>query len=260
MIGIQTKKLVMMKQQPDIFFREKLQGYQKSMPANAWEKIETNLNEKRNKRLWAKIAASILILTAASYVVWQTSSPEIDSAKNAISYHPANEKIFQKRTEDVKLIAPIKDDRNSKLKRLVSNKISSNNAHLKLEIQNESIKPNSNTDARPVSVNNLLIEFRSERDTLTSNADDLTRSNEITSQINPVADHITLVYTVDEVQEKYLDKNSIEEATNLDKKPSALKKLLSKVYDLKNDQHPFGDLRQKKDEILALNFKKRTEN
>jgi hypothetical protein len=66
---------------------------------------------------------------------------------------------------------------------------------------------------------------------------------------------ITLVYTVDEVNEKYLDKKSLAEATSADKKPSTLRKLLDKAYDLKHNQDPFGDLRQKKNEILAPNFK-----
>jgi hypothetical protein len=46
------------------------------------------------------------------------------------------------------------------------------------------------------------------------------------------------------------------DATPEDKKPSTFKKLLSRAYDLKNNQDPIGELRQKKNEILALNFKK----
>jgi hypothetical protein len=42
-----------------------------------------------------------------------------------------------------------------------------------------------------------------------------------------------------------------------------LRKLLDKAYDLKHNQDPLGDLRQKKNEIFALNFKndkQRSEN
>jgi hypothetical protein len=45
------------------------------------------------------------------------------------------------------------------------------------------------------------------------------------------------------------------DATPEDKKPSTLKKLLRKANELTNNQDPLGDLRQKKNEILALNFK-----
>jgi hypothetical protein len=62
---------------------------------------------------------------------------------------------------------------------------------------------------------------------------------------------------------KYLDKKSLAQATSGEKKPSTLRKLLDKAYDLKHNQDPFGDLRQKKNEILALNFrseKQRSQN
>jgi hypothetical protein len=55
--------------------------------------------------------------------------------------------------------------------------------------------------------------------------------------------------------EKYLDKVALAEATSDEKKPSTFQKLLKKADDLKNNQDPFGELRQRKNEILALNFK-----
>ncbi len=51
--------------------------------------------------------------------------------------------------------------------------------------------------------------------------------------------------------EKFLNKNSLAQATPSEKKTSTLKKLLDKAEDM----DPFGDLRQKKNEILALNFR-----
>jgi hypothetical protein len=66
---------------------------------------------------------------------------------------------------------------------------------------------------------------------------------------------VTLIYSAEEVNEKYLNKKALAEATSDNKKPSTLRKLFDKAYDLKHNQDPFGDLRQKKNEILALNFK-----
>ena len=64
---------------------------------------------------------------------------------------------------------------------------------------------------------------------------------------------LTLTYSVEQVS-GYLVKNDEPQATPDDEKPSTLKKLLHKANDLKTNQEPFGDLRQKKNEILALNF------
>ncbi|NJM25281.1 MAG: hypothetical protein HC859_07115 [Bacteroidia bacterium] len=68
-------------------------------------------------------------------------------------------------------------------------------------------------------------------------------------------DNMTITLTVEEVNEKYLTKKTIADATTPEKKSSTLRKLLDKAYDLKHNQDPVGELRQKKNEILALNFK-----
>jgi hypothetical protein len=52
-----------------------------------------------------------------------------------------------------------------------------------------------------------------------------------------------------------LDKKALAQATSEEKKSSTFKKLLKKANDLKSNQDPFGDLREKKNEILALNFR-----
>jgi hypothetical protein len=75
-----------------------------------------------------------------------------------------------------------------------------------------------------------------------------------TTGITAAASGVTLSYTTEDVS-TYLNKNIDDEATDDDKKQSTLKKLLHKANDLKTNQDPFGDLRQRKNEILALNFK-----
>ena len=57
-----------MRQQPDNFFREKLEGFQRPAPAGAWDRIESQL-EKKNKvsGIWWKVAASLLLLATLTY-------------------------------------------------------------------------------------------------------------------------------------------------------------------------------------------------
>jgi hypothetical protein len=74
---------------------------------------------------------------------------------------------------------------------------------------------------------------------------------------------VTLIFDAEQVNEKFLNKNLIVKATPEEKKPSTLRKLLDKAYDLKHNQDPLGNLRQRKNEIFALNFKndkQRSEN
>jgi hypothetical protein len=77
----------------------------------------------------------------------------------------------------------------------------------------------------------------------------------VVAQVESKTSHISIVITATEADEKYLNKKSLADATSEEKKSSTLRKLLDTAYDLKNNQEPFGDLRQKKNEILALNFK-----
>ena len=70
----------------------------------------------------------------------------------------------------------------------------------------------------------------------------------------------TIVYTAEEVNARFLRKNVDTQATPEDKKSSGIQKLMGIAHDLKNNENGFGDLRQKKDEILALNFLTKTED
>ena len=82
----------------------------------------------------------------------------------------------------------------------------------------------------------------------------------VSSQVGPPiqtikkSSSITITITAEET-DKYLNKNAIAEATSKERKSSTFKKLLKKANELTSNQDPFGDLRVKKNEILALEFK-----
>src|SRR5687768_8657676 len=59
----------MMNQQPDKFFREKLEGHRKVVPASAWSKVGAKLDKKNSKPLWLKVAAAIILLITSSVIV-----------------------------------------------------------------------------------------------------------------------------------------------------------------------------------------------
>jgi hypothetical protein len=81
-----------------------------------------------------------------------------------------------------------------------------------------------------------------------------TNSPEVEPTPGSPKETMTLVFTATEVN-NYLDKKNIAKATSDNKKPSTLMKLLKKANNLTSNQDPLGELRQKKSEILALNFK-----
>jgi ABC-type nickel/cobalt efflux system permease component RcnA len=61
-----------MNQQPDKLFREKLEGFHKPAPTAAWNKIDAGLRKKNNKTIWLRVAASVLLVAVAAFLIWTT--------------------------------------------------------------------------------------------------------------------------------------------------------------------------------------------
>jgi hypothetical protein len=234
-----------MNQQPDELFRQKLQGFQKPAPATAWEKIAAAQNKKSHKGLWLKIAASLLLLALVIYTRW----PEI----------PANEKVSELVKEatvkpEITTLPPQQDNKTKSV-------------DLQKEPATKQKKSSSapGTEAKQPSTTNVsdLNSSITESIAMSMQEVDTALSMESSDSSIPepsyhqAAENITMIFTAQEVDE-YLYKKEIKaipEATDVTKKPSNWKKLLKRANELTNNQDPFGELRQKKNEIFALNFK-----
>lgn len=242
-----------MMQQPDKLFREKLEQYQRPAPASAWDKIDANLNKKSNKGLWLKIAASLLLVALAGYWFWPTSKPSQVAIiqKNNAEHHTIKTPIEKKSAHSDKAITlPVPVAKTARVKR---------NLHKHTPIiKNEPVESHTEEIISEIPLENKPVEelLITQHDVI--NHEDSIVSNVVSTNSTEVAsveNSTTLIYTADDVN-KYLTKNVEPQATTEAQKQSTFKRLLSKAYDLKNNQDPLGGLRQKKNEILALNFKK----
>ena len=65
-----------MTSQPDKLFHDTLENFQRPAPQAAWERIENNLDKKRPANLWMKIAAGLLLLTVAAFLIWPNTTTE----------------------------------------------------------------------------------------------------------------------------------------------------------------------------------------
>ena len=62
--------------QPDKRFGDQLENYQSPAPAQAWQRIEAGLDEKKfNKKIWYQVAAAVTVLVVAAYVLWSDTNP-----------------------------------------------------------------------------------------------------------------------------------------------------------------------------------------
>ena len=241
-----------MNQQPDKLFREKLEGYHKLPPAAAWEKIAAAQNKKNAKGTWLKIAAALLLLAIASYLLWPAGgkiTPEPKTLTQAPQENPIDSAPLEKAQEKNTLPEQnIAQESNTKNERPAAKKQIAKKRPV-LKPQPEQVMIAQETNAETTESTTSFEELTNDVPTVQEVGIAEIQSTSVASPKK-----ITLVYTAEEVNE-YLDKKALAQATSDQKKPSTLKKLLKKANDLKNNQDPFGELRQKKNEILALNFR-----
>ena len=242
----------MTNQQPDNFFREKLADYHKPAPVGAWDKIELSLKKTDTKFAWWKVAASLLLLSAIAYVLWlQTSSsntqpisqtkPEIESprAKSIVPEIDSSVKSLnpeEVQTEQASPATPAKDKKS---------------LHVKMPSKPRRVHKKNSSEVAAIVPSSTEENFQPVE---TSTPE--TVSSQVVPPVQAIkkSSSITMTITAEET-EKYLDKNAIAEATSKERKSSTFKKLLKKANELTSNQDPFGDLRVKKNEILALEFK-----
>ncbi len=225
-----------MNQQPDKLFRDKLRVYEQPVSPAAWERVSGSLAAKRYTKLIFRVAAAVLLLATATLLFYPAAhKPMTDtlsdtrqpSPKPRITEPPTSQKTLKE-------TVPTPSTKDVVEKAVVAK------ASEKRAAPTPAIEALRATLAEPVK----LVE-------------ESTSSPAMQSPRN-----VTIVFTRDEVNEKYLAKNFAKDATLDVENPSGLKKLLDKAYDLKHNQDLLGSLRQKKNEILAINFRNdnRTQN
>jgi hypothetical protein len=255
-----------MMNETDKFFKEKLGTFERSVPASAWNKVERNISAKGTQGWWLKIAASVAIFSAVFLLAYNFKNDSSKTiAENSITNAIDSTPIEKEKTPNTGTVTtPAEDNpegRKNKTaekvqkKKQAKNKNAKDHASQKLQMKN--LQPSQNL----VSHDNSMEPVRVQQDEPIPAIEEETIAIAEVANLNDTGNEseseksVTLVYSAEEVNAKYLNKNTITEATSDPKKSSTLRKLLDKAYDLKHNQDPVGELRQKKNEILALNFK-----
>lgn len=247
-----------MNQQPDKLFRDKLSGLSRPVPPAAWDRISQGLQPPARRIAPWKIAASILlplVAGAAIYLYWHhdiTTGPVADHGHtSATTPHVQTPAPTVVDTTATKTTAPV----------VVPAQRDTYTAHT-ATMPKHVATPTQPTEISPAPVpaREKGVPTQTEAPLIADAHTPATTTDKtpaITTPVNTAVvseRSVTLVFNARET-EAYLDKNSLDEATEGGKDASTFKKLLQKARDLKTNQDPIGDLRLKKNEILALNFK-----
>jgi hypothetical protein len=236
-----------MKQQPDHLFHNKLENFQLRPSADAWNRIEAGLDKKSNKALWLKIAAGLLLLSIASVLIWKIQPAETDVLVNTKpqTIEPAPEKIQPTQPEEP-AVAVVDQDKNVEQEKTEKKDNRIEPAYKKqstsLDQQLAVVEPT------PEEISTEVIQ--PETETLIAEVETITI--ESTETQNSTA--VYIVMTATEVNQKYLLPQPEDEATSEGKKSSRMQKLMGVAMNIADGDGPLADLRQKKDELFALNF------
>jgi hypothetical protein len=243
--------------QPDKLFRDKLRGYDRPVSRDTWHKIAVNLDKKKSDKIWLKLAASVILVALCGIALWNL----LDVPSKNLA-HGSNKPLVEQ---------PAKLNDSSNVETLPQ--ISENVETPDVAPGKEKSQPHKNGVTTPKKKDKSTNKKENVLHPATPPVvEDHTRAPENfiaqTESVTPVLPvnnerSVTLIFNAEQVNEKFLNKNPIVQATPEEKKPSTLRKLLDKAYDLKHNQDPLGNLRQRKNEILALNFKndkQRSEN
>ena len=243
----------MTNQQPDNFFREKLADYHKPAPVGAWDKIESSLKKSEPKFAWWKVAASLLLLSAIAYVLWlQTSS----SNTRPISQTTPETELPTAKSIIPEIDSSVKSPNPERVQTEQSSTATATSAMDKKSLHKMPSKPRRAHRKNRTDVATIVPSSTEENVQSIETCTPETVSGQVVQPVQTIkkSSSITITITAEET-EKYLDKNAIAEATSKERKSSTFKKLLKKADELTSNQDPFGDLRVKKNEILALEFK-----
>ncbi len=274
---------------PDKLFRDGLEHHRKAAPVSAWERIESGMERKQHKSPWFKIAATLLLLMVASFVIWQLN--ETDTAVATVSKESSSGKLT---TDTISSVATeeskdkIRESSGVSRESIVKDEPSDVRRQTS-DIRHEALKGNKplvdnytqeydnskkpKTSSLQSSVYSLqsstsiedTVEPDESRQVVTIDPGEIHAwdkpviQEEITNEISTtevVSDskRTSITYTAEEVNEKFLKKESTPQATPEKKNTSGLQKVIDLALDFKYEGSVLGDIREKKNELLSFNM------
>lgn len=252
-----------MSQHPDNLFRDKLRNYQRLPSSEAWNRVSQNLHKKYKRRIILKVAACALLLATATILLLPSPQHvDLRISENSTDA-PVNPPAIPKLPDDRKATdvhSETKAEQQPTPTRPNEPAPEDHENHTWRPVEDPEHKTASERLSMPDPAGEPDIPIRFEQQIVMEESVRVENQADETQGIDVETDQeerkkVTIVFTADEVNRKYLTKNAETEATTGEENPSGLKKLLNKAYDLKHNQDLLGDLRQKKNEILAMNFR-----
>lgn len=241
-----------MSEQPDKLFHDKLHGYQKPVAPEVWKRISEAGPHRTRQIVWIRAAASILIITAAGMLLY----PLIQHDRAPVAHTDDQTAPAPQSTSPTESLAS--ESQSTQENETEKDEASAITVTQSALAKNSPLKRSSGISKQTTSEEpHEIVESA-----VPAQEPQVTAEHVVTANLSPESPAsaqrktVTIVFTAEEVNQKYLSGKNEAHATSDEKQPSTLRNLLDKAQELKHNQDPLGEIRQKKDEILAMNFRK----
>lgn len=221
----------------DKLFKDKLESHQVAPSATAWDKLEHQLAKKNKAFVWLRAAAVLALFSLATVVAidWPSAKQnELDVAKKETSTQPET----PKQNEQPATIAPTEQPEQQRAtiekKKVVTPR---------RDVPTHEEKPVTTENEQPLDIQDDAPELIAE---LTP----VIEQSPVTEQaVQPeVSKPVVIVYTLPAIPRK--DTAPVEE------KKTGFQRVLEVANNVKNADNPFGELREAKNDLFALEFRR----
>jgi len=213
----------------DEFLKKKVEDLAVEPRTEAWSKLESKLSKKNNGLIWFRAAAALVLVgLLVTTMVWlqrgEVSQP------------------LAEQTKDAKETPKAKEDQ-TQPKEIEKSKITSGKKELLTKEAQTSKRQQKSGD-----------ETKTVAETQKSEATPLPITPDETIEVAAVVEKpIVIEYTLESVP---LRKKQTPVVADAGEKRNSLQKAIDFAREAKNSDSPLGELRQAKDDLFALNFKK----
>jgi len=214
----------------DNYFKERLRDHNTTPSSSAWGKVEAQISKKNNTATVLRIAAAIALIGLITIVLidqqQESPAPAVSEKKNIQNQSPPVE------TPD-------------------KNKAVTANNTLTTESKKSQAAAHNRTERSaptPQPEKNLELEATVSQPTVVMETID---AEQIVPQDKPKAKRIVIVYTLPTINKPAQDVAVAEED-----KRNGLQRVMDVAMEVRASDSPLGQLREAKDDLFALEFKK----
>jgi hypothetical protein len=234
----------------DQLFRDKLNQHERPYHGQGWERIEKSLQSEKKPFAFWKVAAAIALTLGFAYGLFHlvddkpmqlVEIPSHQQDKAPIKKEPSKNETSVATKKDSTTVAPKKDQQTKELKENKIDKTPSTKRNSQLPMNDLFNAPSTAL----VTEKPILIEEHNTTETAIAQLDIEKQTTKSSTKI---------VLTLDDTN-KFLSQPASRNATSENVSSSTLEMAVAKAKDLKNNHDPLAELRQIKNDILALNFK-----